>query len=561
MANAIVYVLVEDGVTNLPIADPVFTPSSPFVVVGSEGNPPRLAVAGGASWMIGVQQGTTISVSAPGYAAVVVTTFGGPGVPFVGTDPQMPIRAILFAILFPIVVLGDSIQWGQGLNPGTVGGPASDKMAEIVGAELQANFLVPHPAAGFKVLRFAQSGATINTALNSASTSTVSVTAVTAFPGGEVPAGLLPPPVPTILDQAAGAQQVQGADNQTSSFDSIQLVLLDGGINDVGLFTNILNPFVDQATLLARTNAACGGTLNVPGASALAPMNATTGQMSNLLTAVGKAFPNAVVVVTGYYQILSEFSDVSGLVLAVGILTGSVLPELLGPAGWLASVLVGDIAAADVASSVIAKCAAFKAFSDASLASAVDLANTASNGSFSAQVKGVTMTAPRFIFVPAPFLPVNALFTGGSDGADEATNTAPAFLWGFDPALGEISNILDTDVGTGSILGGILGGVLFGPFGAIFGSTAGGLEGADIAITTILGELSPVDEVSAQRLGPEGACAVSGNAGAVGCDLASVGHPNIEGEAAYARAVFDRLFFMFGTTLPNMGLVTNNDTR
>lgn len=452
-------------------------------------------------------------------------------------------------ITMPIIVLGDSIQWGQGLRPSISGAPASDKMAELIGANLQRNSIIPSPATGFSVMRFAQSGATINSPPNT----TVDV-GVTPFPAGEVPAVLIQPPPPTILNQVTGAQQWLALFNETNSYNSIPLVILDGGINDVGL-SILLNPSSDQATVRAMTNAACGGELNVSGAGAFVGANATTGQMSNLLTAVGSAFPNAVVVVTGYYDILSRSSDLMGLLAAVGALVGTLVSDILGPAGWLASVLSGNMVASDAVAPVIANCAAFKSTSDASLASAVALANAAPKGSFSAQVNGVTMTAPRFIFVPAQFQAVNALFTGGSNGADETTNTAPAFLWGFNPTPAEINAIVDSNVGNGSNLGGLIGSIFGGPLGGIVGSLQGALNGAEAAMQTILSSLSPVDEVASSRLGPKGACALSGNNGAIPCDLASVGHPNIEGEAAYAAAIFNRLFVMFGTTLPNMGLV------
>jgi hypothetical protein len=454
----------------------------------------------------------------------------------------------------PIVVLGDSIQWGQGLRPGAPGAP-SDKMAELVGAALATNSAVVTGWSGgagiaVSVSRFAQSGATLNGPLPPPPPPPIPpppapapVTSTTAFPGGEAP---LLTVTPTILDQVRGAPTVIDP-------AAVRLVVLDGGINDVGLFASILNPFSLPPTVAIRANAACGGTLTTGAAAALLPAGATTGRMSALLAAVGPAFPNAVIVVTGYYDILSAASDLMGLIVAVGFLSGSVVPDLLVPGGWLASAIAGTTAAATAAAGVVANCAIFTATSNASLASAVTLANAAPGGTWTAE----GLSVARFIFVPCPFTPINALFTGGSNGADETVATAPAFLWGFNPSLTAIGDLIDASVVAGSVVGGILGSV-GGIVGIGVGSTAGALAGAAAAIAAILPLLAAVDEVAAARLGPGGACAATPpgpfGAGTVACNLASVGHPNIEGEKAYVGAITPPLITMFGTTLPAIGL-------
>src|ERR1700684_3207221 len=122
---------------------------------------------------------------------------------------------------FPIVVLGDSIQWRQGLRPGAVGAP-SDKMAELGGAALASKNLATNPT----VIRFAQSGVPINGTLH------LIPTAPTSFPEGEVPSK-----VPTILDQIGGAPgSLNTLDNKfpppIAPFapSAVQLVIMDGGI-------------------------------------------------------------------------------------------------------------------------------------------------------------------------------------------------------------------------------------------------------------------------------------------------------------------------------------------
>jgi hypothetical protein len=420
------------------------------------------------------------------------------------------------SVPFPIVVFGDSIMWGQGLRPGPPAEPdaPSDKMAELVGVALATNPSVVQAGATLapQVFRFAQSGAQIPGSQGS-------VAAITQFPAGEVPAGAVPNQASSILDQSildqsfisdqvAGAPAALLAGTPPIAASAVNLVLLNGGINDVGL-ASILDPLVSSSEIATTTNAKC------------------LGPMSALLEAVGQNFPNAIVVVTGYYDIVSSSSDVTGLLVAAGLLAG----DILAPGGWVVSVLAGTIVASVAKSNLNANCSTFKQTSDSALASAVADAN---NGQFGSLTVANT-TFQRFLFVEAPFTAENALFTRGRNGADEQTNTAPAFLWGFDPSPEALSGIIDRDVLAGSIFGGLL----FGPFGSVLGA----LDGAAKAINTIVPMLTAVDEVVSSRTGPGGVCAAAGLSGGnlIGCDLASVGHPNREGEAAYANAIATRV--------------------
>jgi hypothetical protein len=97
MPSAIVYVVMMENHNPMPNLNPVFSPSIPFVSINGQGNPPQLAVPGGAGWFMGVQQGTVITVSAPGFASTVVDTFA-PGIPFVGTNRETPIQANLLPL-------------------------------------------------------------------------------------------------------------------------------------------------------------------------------------------------------------------------------------------------------------------------------------------------------------------------------------------------------------------------------------------------------------------------------------------------------------------------------
>lgn len=159
-----------------------------------------------------------------------------------------------------IVVLGDSVGWGQGLLP-------AQKYAQLLAVALLGN-LPP------TVEMLAHSGAIIDqfgTLGNRASP-------CNQF-SGEIPvAG------PSIRAQARAV----------TTPSTVDLLLVNGGINDVDL-TRILSPFT-RTEDLARyiQDACCGG-------------------MKTLLTEIARTFLNPAikVVVTGYYPILSPESDQS----------------------------------------------------------------------------------------------------------------------------------------------------------------------------------------------------------------------------------------------------------
>jgi hypothetical protein len=155
-----------------------------------------------------------------------------------------------------IVTLGDSVPWGQGLLE-------SEKYDVLVKEALEPQF----PGGVTLEPRLAHSGAVIR-----------------AKPApGNGAAGEVPVSYPTILEQCAGF---------TNSPETVDLVLMNGGINDVGIAT-ILNP-LDFAPLLAsRTEAACYDS------------------MLELLKTVRAKFTSSScrILVTGYYPILSALSD------------------------------------------------------------------------------------------------------------------------------------------------------------------------------------------------------------------------------------------------------------
>ncbi len=159
-----------------------------------------------------------------------------------------------------MLVLGDSITWGQGLK-------TEQKFWWRVKCWLQAK-------TNRQVLETveAHSGAVIGTP--SASPATFNPR------DGEVNT-----PFPSIHQQVDHALAAYG-ENRTK----VNLILLDGCINDVGT-TNLLNAAGSLERLRPRIEASCGAS------------------MLDLLRRVTQNFPNAYVLVTGYYPIISSKTD------------------------------------------------------------------------------------------------------------------------------------------------------------------------------------------------------------------------------------------------------------
>lgn len=154
-----------------------------------------------------------------------------------------------------LVVLGDSVTWGQGLLD-------QHKFATLV-----ANGLTP-VFPGIQPVILAHSGAVIGRA---------AACATKTFPG-EVPESC-----PSILQQIAA---------YTGDSQTVPVVLLDGGINDIDIRT-ILNPFTDPNDLSSDIQQYCYQ------------------DMEFLLTQVKARFSNAntKIVVTSYFPILSSESQ------------------------------------------------------------------------------------------------------------------------------------------------------------------------------------------------------------------------------------------------------------
>ena len=237
---------------------------------------------------------------------------------------------------FRIITLGDSVTWGQGLLE-------DEKFDQLV---LQV--LLPLHPEGVTLERFAHSGAIIGPG-----------------PGRTATNGEVPVSSPTILAQLALVPTPETAD----------LVILNGGINDVGL-ARILNPLAVIPSLQNRVEDACHK------------------GMRNLLRAASAAFTKTScrILVTGYYTILSDQSDPLRI------------PDLLDLHGTAVS---GFMAEAKFFDLLADRCEEFFQRSEAALQAAVaDVAD------------------PRITFVSSGFTDANAIFV-----------PATTLLWGLTPDL------------------------------------------------------------------------------------------------------------------------------
>ena len=253
---------------------------------------------------------------------------------------------------FRMLIVGDSIQWGQGLQD-------DQKFHTLVQAAVQAG----QGNIGVYKEVLAHSGATIG------------VGDQTALPAiyGEVPSSY-----PTIL------QQVDAFDDQPKTID---LILTDGGINDVSVM-QIVSPNTKPEAI-----------------SALVERHCHVG-MRRLLDKLTTRFPNAQIVVTGYYPIVSRASDIT-LLKALLIAFGLSTRGLVGAA-------TGAVLAEDVKRRVVANCRLFADQANAKLRAAVDETNAARGGS-----ARVFFAPPRFGEKNSALAPENWLWGVNADSSPQ----------------------------------------------------------------------------------------------------------------------------------------------
>jgi len=149
-----------------------------------------------------------------------------------------------------LVVVGDSVHWGQGLC-------SEHKLVTSVAAQLGAAFDLP-----------AHSGAIIGAG------STISLPAVDS----EVPFAY-----PTIIQQC---------DTFANAPGDVDLVILNGGVNDINVRT-LVDPLTDPKLLSALITTYCGT------------------DMRRLIEHAGRKFTRAQFLVTSYFPILSHESDLT----------------------------------------------------------------------------------------------------------------------------------------------------------------------------------------------------------------------------------------------------------
>jgi lysophospholipase L1-like esterase len=231
--------------------------------------------------------------------------------------------------------MGDSVVWGQGLLP-------AEKFDELV-----RQALLPKFPGGVTLESFAHSGAVIG------------ATGVSGAPqSGEVPVPRL-----SVIEQCEG---------YNNSSDTVDLVLLNGGINDVGVAT-ILNPLALIPSLDTRIAHSCHD-----------------GMLVLLRKVVAKfSKPGCRILVTGYYPLLSAESDPLGIIKLLSLF-GIAIPPFLD----------NDF---DFINPVLNRCEAF--FNDSTLHLKKAIADAGD---------------PRVIFVPSGFTDANAVFVAGT-----------SLLWGL----------------------------------------------------------------------------------------------------------------------------------
>ena len=160
---------------------------------------------------------------------------------------------------FHMVVIGDSIAWGNGLSD-------QDKYYCLV-----ANWLQKELNKSIDVAVYAHSGATIS-----------GETGISIDPN-------LNSVYPTLMDQA----------NNIQNKDEVDLILISGGINDVGVM-NILNAYIPPDDIDQRAQS-----IKDP--------------LVNLLSYLLGECKNAKIMVTNYYPIVSDDSDVTLIASVYGL--------------------------------------------------------------------------------------------------------------------------------------------------------------------------------------------------------------------------------------------------
>jgi lysophospholipase L1-like esterase len=266
-------------------------------------------------------------------------------------ETSSPITLLLDT--FKLVVFGDSITWGQGLQE-----PYKfHSLVEQYIRDQRSDIGV------YKTVR-AHSGAVIGANRSE-------VASKPQLPG-EINTG-----EPTIIQQVNAYQ---------GNPDAVDLILLDGGINDIPP-REILNPLA-ESNLVEETKQHC------------------LDDMNKLLTQVMVKFKKARVVVTGYYRIVAEGSDLD--LLAAYLSYCFFWP--LGGVGWV----IGHVISEELMDKMVERSRIFKEEANANLKKAVDEINANRPSEYE---------GPGVLFADPLFGPAHAIFMPNS------------WLWGLNPDL------------------------------------------------------------------------------------------------------------------------------
>jgi hypothetical protein len=350
-----------------------------------------------------------------------------------------------------VLAFGDSVMWGQGIAE-------RSKFTTLVVNMLRGNLPVE-----VEYRSLAHSGATLRPTDDEPVPNGFDESTLATH-------GEIPNTYPTIGFQVRnqGPQVLRTMGAQSSDVD---LILIDGCANDVDIL-NIVNPSSTPERIAAMTWDHCNR------------------GMKDTLIELASLYPHARIVVTGYYQALSEHTDRTGLnplfggwaILPRSETAGIVLGVTL-LAGPIAGGIVTAIVTEEAAQQAIINTERFRTESDRALLDAVAAVNGLGGNWFD-----------RAVFVESGFRPENAY----------ASKAGPTYLWLV--PLGIYPNDLDEMHASRQNL-----------------CRAGG------AIETSLG--TPLRQPSGLEV--EGVRKK--------CFIAALAHPNAQGAASYASRILNAI--------------------
>jgi beta-glucosidase/6-phospho-beta-glucosidase/beta-galactosidase/lysophospholipase L1-like esterase len=214
---------------------------------------------------------------------------------------------------YRILVLGDSVAWGQGLAE-------ADKFTTLVAARVLGQN-ARNARQQVYLTMLAHSGATIG------------VGDAGSGPFGGPIEGEVPVSHPTVLQQASNY-----AANAANEPSLVRLVVITAGLNDIN-FRRILNPFTPMASIASLIDAHCYGSVRA------------------LLATVSESYSRAAIVICGYYPTIGPGTQTNAVQLVLNALGVNVaVPDPLK-------------------SEVVARSRLFHRRSTAAIRAAVDSAN------------------------------------------------------------------------------------------------------------------------------------------------------------------------------------------